>query len=75
MVICENAVLLVGGLVIGVVSAVIALVPQWIARAAGVPWGTLGLLLGTIGLVGLLAGWLTTRTTVRAPIVPALRGD
>lgn len=75
MVICENGVLLLGGLIIGIVSAAIALVPQWLARAAGVPWGTLGLLLGVIGLVGLLAGWLTTRSTVRAPIVPALRGD
>jgi ABC-type antimicrobial peptide transport system permease subunit len=75
MVICENAVLLLGGLIIGVASAAIALVPQWIARAAGVPWGTLGVLLGTIGLVGLLAGWLATRSTVRAPIVAALRGD
>jgi ABC-type lipoprotein release transport system permease subunit len=75
MVTWENAVLLLGGLVIGIAAAAIALVPQWIARAAGVPWGTLGLLVGAIGLVGLMAGWLTTRSTVRAPIVPALRGD
>jgi len=75
MVIWENAVLLMGGLIVGIVAAAIALMPQWIEHVAGVPWGTLGLLLGTIAMVGLLAGWLATRSTVRAPIVAALRGD
>jgi ABC-type antimicrobial peptide transport system permease subunit len=75
MVIWENAVLLFGGLVVGIVAAAIALMPQWIEHAVGIPWSTLGLLLGTIAIVGLLAGWLSTRSTVRAPIVAALRGD
>jgi hypothetical protein len=75
MVIWENAVLLVGGLVVGGVSAAIALVPQWMPHGASVPWLTLGLLLGTIAVVGLLAGWMATRSTLRAPIVAALRGD
>jgi ABC-type antimicrobial peptide transport system permease subunit len=75
MVIWENTVLLLGGLAVGIVSAAIALMPQWIEHAAGIPWATLGLLLGTIAIVGLLAGWLTTRSTVRAPVVAALRGD
>jgi hypothetical protein len=28
-----------------------------------------------IALVGVIAGWLTTRRALAAPIVPALRGD
>jgi putative ABC transport system permease protein len=75
MVICENAVLLIGGLAVGCLSAAIALIPQWIPHAASVPWSALGLLLATIAAVGLLAGWLATRSALRAPLVSALRGD
>ena len=75
MVLWENAVLLLGGLAIGCVAAAVALAPQWGPQAAGVPWKTLALLLGTIAVVGLSAGWLATRSALRAPIVPALRGD
>ncbi len=75
MVVWENAALLLGGLAIGCIAAAIALLPQWMPHEATVPWGTLGLLLGTIAAVGLLAGWLATRSAVRAPIVGALRGD
>jgi putative ABC transport system permease protein len=75
MVVCENAVLLVGGLVAGCVAAAVALIPQWAPHGASVPWATFALLLGTIALVGMLAGWLAMRSTLRAPIVAALRGD
>ncbi len=75
MVLWENAVLLLGGLVVGCIAAAVALVPQWGPHAAGVPWRTLVALLGSIAIVGLVAGWLATRSALRAPIVPALRGD
>jgi hypothetical protein len=75
MVLWENAVLLLGGLAIGVIAAAVALLPQWGSQAASVPWRTLAALLGTIAVVGLAAGWLATRSALRAPIVPALRGD
>jgi hypothetical protein len=32
-------------------------------------------MLGTIAVIGLGAGWLATRGALRAPILPALRGD
>jgi ABC-type antimicrobial peptide transport system permease subunit len=75
MIISENAVLLLGGLGVGCVAAIIALIPQWVPRDAAVPWLTLAALLATIAAVGLLAGWLATRSALRAPILPALRGD
>jgi putative ABC transport system permease protein len=75
MVIWENAVLLVGGLAVGGIAAAIALIPQWMPHTASVPWVMLGLLLGIIAAVGLLAGWFATRSVLRAPIVAALRGD
>jgi hypothetical protein len=75
MVVEENAILLVGGLLIGCVAAAIALIPQWMPNGASVPWGTLAVLLAAIAVVGLVAGWLSTRAAVRAPILAALRGD
>jgi hypothetical protein len=75
MVVCENGVLLLGGLVVGLVAAAVALVPQWAPQGASVPWLTLAALLGTIAVVGLAAGWLATRSALEAPIVAALRGD
>jgi ABC-type antimicrobial peptide transport system permease subunit len=75
MVMGENVLLLLGGLAVGCVAAAVALVPQWLPREATVPWPTLVLLLATISVVGLAAGWLATRSAMRAPILPALRGD
>ncbi len=75
MVVWENAVLLVGGLAVGCVAAAIALIPQWAPHGASVPWETLAVLLGTIAVVGVVAGWLSTRRALAAPLLPALRGD
>jgi ABC-type antimicrobial peptide transport system permease subunit len=73
MVVWENAALLVGGLAVGCIAATVALIPQWVGTS--VPWGTLALLLVLIAVVGLVAGWATTRRELLAPILPALRGD
>ncbi|MCI0332999.1 MAG: ABC transporter permease [Planctomycetes bacterium] len=75
MVIWENAVLLLGGLAVGCIAAAVALLPQWAPQGANVPWITLAALLGTIAVAGLAAGWLATRSALRVPILPALRGD
>jgi ABC-type antimicrobial peptide transport system permease subunit len=75
LVVLENAVLLLGGLAVGCIAAAIALIPQWAPHAASIPWLTLGALLAMIAVVGLFAGWLATRSVLRAPILPALRGD
>jgi ABC-type antimicrobial peptide transport system permease subunit len=75
MVLGENAILLFAGLAVGCLAAIVALVPHWAFRAAGVPWLALaGLLAATIA-IGLGAAWLATRSVLRAPIVPALRGE
>jgi ABC-type lipoprotein release transport system permease subunit len=75
MVVWENAVLLVTGLAVGSIAAAVALIPQWAPHGATIPWGTLAILLLIIAVVGIVAGWLTTRRALAAPIVPALRGD
>jgi ABC-type antimicrobial peptide transport system permease subunit len=75
MVVGENAVLLLGGLMIGCVAAAVALIPQIVPLQVSIPWRTLAAMLGTIAVIGLGAGWLATRGALRAPILPALRGD
>lgn len=75
MVIWENAVLLGGGLAVGCIAAAVALIPQWAPQGATFPWVALALLLGTIAATGIVAGWLATRSALRAPLLPALRGD
>ena len=75
MIVSENIVLLGGGLAVGCSAAGVALIPQWAPHGASIPWMALALLLGAIVIVGLGAGWLATRPVLRAPVVPALRGD
>ena len=75
MVLTENLVLLVGGLAIGSLAALTAVLPHALAGQAGTPWLTLATLLATIAGVGALAGWLASRAVLRAPLLPALRGD
>jgi ABC-type antimicrobial peptide transport system permease subunit len=75
MVIWENAMLLGSGLAVGCVAAAVALTPQWAPHGATFPWLALAVLLGTIAVTGIVAGWLATRSVLRAPILPALRGD
>jgi ABC-type antimicrobial peptide transport system permease subunit len=75
MVMVENVLLLLGGLAVGCVAAAVALLPQWLPKEASVPWTSLAGLLAVIAVVGLAAGWLATRSALRAPILPALRGD
>jgi ABC-type antimicrobial peptide transport system permease subunit len=75
MVMVENVLLLLGGLAVGCVAAAVALLPQGQLREASAPWTALAGLLALIAVVGLVAGWLATRSALRAPILPALRGD
>lgn len=75
LVLTENAVLLVGGLAIGLISALVAVAPHLVDQSAAIPWLSL---LGTLGLVlvvGLSAGWLAVRASLAAPLLPALRGE
>jgi putative ABC transport system permease protein len=73
LVLAENAFLLVLGLAAGTVSALVAVAPH--LAAGGVPWVHLLLLLLLVLAVGLLAGAIATATTLRAPLVPALRRE
>ena len=67
--------LLLGGLLIGVVAALIAVLPHMFGGGASVPFGELAILLGIVLLVGLVAGFLAARATLRVPVLAALREE
>lgn len=75
MVLLENLLLLVGGLVIGTLAALVAVLPQMLLGAARPPLFDLSVMLGIVLVVGLITGLVAVRATLRAPLVGALRGE
>jgi putative ABC transport system permease protein len=75
MVMWENAALLVGGLGAGLLAALVAIAAQLFAGSAAVPWVELLATLALVLVVGLAAGTIAVRATLRAPLIPALRGE
>lgn len=75
MVFSENAALLLSGLAAGVVSALAAVTPHVVLGDGSIPWLRLAILLGFVLAVGFAAGGSAVRSTVRAPLVPALRKE
>jgi ABC-type antimicrobial peptide transport system permease subunit len=75
LVLVENAFLLLVGLGIGVAAALLAVAPHVYGSGADVPWLRLLGLLSLVLIVGLLAGAAAMRSTLRAPLLPALRRE
>ena len=75
MVVAENVLLLVGGLIIGTFCALLAIAPMFLDRGARLPVDTLALLLlGVLG-TGLLASLGATVAALRSPLLSALRAE
>lgn len=71
----EHLLLLLGGLGIGMVAALIAVLPHaWIGGARP-PVGALSVVLILILGVGLSTGAVAVRRIVRTPVLEALRGN
>ncbi len=75
MVLLEHAVLLVAGLGIGVLAALLAVLPQMLVRATSLPWASLAGTLAAVLLLGLAAGALAVRAALCAPLLAALREE
>ena len=71
----ENAVLLAGGLAAGVAAALVAVLPHWLTGGASLPLAGVAKTLLVVLVVGLASGLAAVRSTLRAPLLPALRGD
>ncbi len=75
LVFLENGVLLLGGLAVGVAAAAVALLPHLLGEGASIPWPTLAGMLTAVAVAGLVAGAAAVRVVLRAPLLPALRGN
>ncbi len=75
MVLLENTALLLAGLTLGTLAALAAVFPQLFGGRAHLPWAPLAATLGLVLLTGLIAGLLAVRATLKAPLLPALRGE
>ena len=75
LVLWENALLLVWGLLAGTVSALLAMTPHLRSTGADVPWSMVGMTLGVVLVVGMLAALFAVTEAVRTPIVTTLRSE
>lgn len=74
MVVAENALLLICGLMAGFVCALVAITPALVARGGGVPARSL-LLLAAVMVTGLAASFLAVRAARRTALLEALRTE
>jgi ABC-type lipoprotein release transport system permease subunit len=75
LVLAENAFLLVVGLLAGTTAALVAVAPHLLSGGGSIPWVHVLALLAGVVLVGLTAGAVATASTLRAPLILALRRE
>jgi len=75
MVIAENALLLILGLLTGAVCALLAIAPVFFERGGRLPNVSLGFLLLAVLISGLTASLVATWAALRSPLLPALRAE
>ncbi|MFQ5651101.1 MAG: ABC transporter permease [bacterium] len=75
MVVVENGFMLALGIVIGTLSAVLAVAPHVLAGGSQVPWAPLAVTLLIVFLVGMLASIAAVSVALRIPLLPALRAE
>jgi putative ABC transport system permease protein len=71
----ENALLLLLGLGVGLIAAVMAVLPHLVGRGPAVPLGMLACIFAAVLVVGLAVSLLATRGVLRTPILAALREE
>jgi ABC-type antimicrobial peptide transport system permease subunit len=71
----ENVLLLVLGLGVGLLAALVAVLPHLIGRGAAVPCGLLAAIFALVLVAGLAASLLAMRGVLRTPILAALREE
>ena len=75
LVLAEHAALLGLGLIIGVLSALVAILPSLLSPRGELPVVSLSLTLGGVLLFGLISTWLATRVAVRGNLLEGLRNE
>ena len=75
MILAESAFLLGTGVVVGALSAVIAIAPAWLGQEGRLPGVGLALLLIAVVISGLLSSFIATRAALRGRMLDALRAE
>ena len=75
MLLAENGFLLLIGILIGTVSALIAVVPHLTTPGAQVPWASLVMTLVSVFMVGMVASAIAAYFVLCRPLLPALKHD
>jgi len=75
LVVAEHAVLQALGLALGIVAAVLALLPVLLSPSAQVSFLPLAATLGLVFLSGLFWTWAAARLALRGELLPALRNE
>jgi putative ABC transport system permease protein len=75
LVLAEHAALLCLGLVIGIVAAVVAILPGVLSPRSHLPVQSLSLTLFGVLVFGLISTWLATRAAVRGNLLEGLRNE
>lgn len=75
LVLAEHTALLCLGLVIGIVSAAVAILPSLLSPRGELPVRSLALTLGGVLLFGMVSTWLATRAAVRGNLLEGLRNE
>jgi hypothetical protein len=75
LVLWENAFLLGWGLASGTAAALLAMTPHLLSIGADIPWASVGLILGLIFTVGMLAAFLAVLQALRTPVLATLRAE
>ena len=75
MLLWENGFLLLTGILIGTISALIAVAPHLTTPGAQVPWFSLVMTLVSVFLVGMIASAIAVSFALRRPLLAALKHD
>jgi ABC-type antimicrobial peptide transport system permease subunit len=75
MVLAENTLLLVTGLLFGTACALLAIAPALLARGGSMPGFSLALLLGFVLVSGLISSLAAVAAALRSPLLSALRAE
>lgn len=75
LIVVENAVLLLAGLLLGTICALISMAPHLMSTGASVPFGSIFTLLGWIFVIGMLGALFAVAQAVRTPIVRTLKSE
>ena len=75
MLLIENGFLIVAGIIIGSVSALIAVAPQVFSTIALVPWNSLAVTLLIVLATGIFASLAAISAALRTPLLPALKSE